>query len=167
MKINDYIDNGSRFYYLRKTCYRGMLRYNKNGKFNIPFGRYKTYKYEDLLDEQYYELFQRTEICNDTFEIIFKKYNDKSNFVFLDPPYDSEFTDYGYCIFDKNKHKELYNCFEQTDNKCLMIIGKTDFISNLYEDYIVDEYDKKYKFKIHSNRIGNEINNKHLIIKNY
>ena len=48
-----------------------------------------------------------------------------------------------------------------------MIIGKTDFIVDLYKDYIVDEYDKNYRFKIHSNRVGKEINTKHLIIKNY
>jgi DNA adenine methylase len=45
-----------------------------------------------------------------------------------------------------------------------MIIGKTPFIEELYKDYIVGEYEKKYRFKIHS---GNEINNKHIIIKNY
>ena len=48
-----------------------------------------------------------------------------------------------------------------------MIIGKTDFISQLYAGYIVGEYDKKYRFKLHSKRVGNEINTKHLIIKNY
>ena len=41
----DVLANGCRFYYLRKTCFRGMLRYNKKGKFNIPFGRYKTYNF--------------------------------------------------------------------------------------------------------------------------
>jgi DNA adenine methylase len=41
------------FYYQRKTCYRGMLRYNSSGKFNIPFGRYKTYNYEDIINEKY------------------------------------------------------------------------------------------------------------------
>ena len=50
------LDNGKRFYYLRKTCYRGMLRYNKSGKFNIPFGRYKTYNYEILKDKAYEDL---------------------------------------------------------------------------------------------------------------
>ena len=44
----DILDNAKRFYYLRKTCFRGMLRYNKKGKFNIPFGRYKTYNYETI-----------------------------------------------------------------------------------------------------------------------
>jgi len=48
-----------------------------------------------------------------------------------------------------------------------MIIYKTKFIEDLYKDYIVGEYDKKYKFKIHSGRVGDAINTKHLIIKNY
>ena len=34
---------------------------------------------------------------------------------------------------------------------------------NLYKDYIIGEYDKKYKFKLYDNRIGNEINTNHLI----
>jgi len=49
----------------------------------------------------------------------------------------------------------------------LMIIGKTPFIEEQYNGYIVGEYDKKYRFKLHSGRIGDEINTKHLIIKNY
>ena len=69
-------------------------------------------------------------------------YNNKNNFMFLDPPYDSVFTDYGYCKFDKEKHETLAKCFKETQIKCLMVIGKTDFISNLYKDYIVEEFDK-------------------------
>ena len=38
MEIKTDLDTAKRFYYLRKTCYRGMFRYNKKGKFNIPFG---------------------------------------------------------------------------------------------------------------------------------
>ena len=87
--------------------------------------------------------------------------------MFLDPPYDSKFTDYGYCSFDKQKQEELAQCFKNTKIKCLMIIGKTPFIENLYQGYIVGEYPKKYRFKLHSNRVGNEINTNHLIIKNY
>jgi DNA adenine methylase len=87
--------------------------------------------------------------------------------MFLDPPYDSEFTDYGYCTFGKEEHKKLANCFKTTNIKCLMIIGKTPFIEELYKEYIVADYDKKYRFKLHSGRIGDEINTKHLVIKNY
>ena len=48
-----------------------------------------------------------------------------------------------------------------------MIIGKTQFIYDLYKNYIVYEYDKKYRFKLYAGRIGDEINTKHLIIKNF
>lgn len=167
MKINDSLDSAKRFYYQRKTCFRGMLRYNKDGKFNIPFGRYKTINYTDLENKSYYDLLSRTEILNKGFEYIFENYNDANNFMFLDPPYDSEFTDYGYCQFGKEQHKVLAEFFKTTQIKCLMVIGKTTFIEELYKDYIVAEYEKKYKFKLYAGRVGDEINTKHLIIKNY
>ena len=165
--INTDLDNAKRFYYLRKTCFRGMLRYNSQGKFNIPYGKYKTINYNDMNNGEYQKLLSRTEIYNKDFEYIFSNYNDEKNFMFLDPPYDSEFKDYGYCNFGRKEQEKLANFFKTTKIRCLMIIGKTDYISNLYRDYIVDEYDKKYKFKIHSGRVGEEINTKHLIIKNY
>lgn len=167
MEIKNQLDSAKRFYYQRKTCFRGMLRYNKNGKFNIPFGKYKTINYSDLLNKDYEILLSRTEILNNTFEYIFENYNNENSFMFLDPPYDSEFTDYGYCKFGKEEHEKLANYFKNTKIKCLMVIGKTNFIEELYKDYIVSEYDKKYKFKLYNNRVGEEINTKHLIIKNY
>jgi DNA adenine methylase len=167
MTINDKLDNAKRFYYQIKTCFRGMLRYNKQGNFNIPYGKYKTINYEDLLNPKYTELLSRTDIHNKNFDYIFEHYNNENNFMFLDPPYDSEFTDYGYCKFGKDEHIKLAKYFKETKIKCLMIIGKTDFISELYKDYIVDEYDKKYRFKLYDDRVGDEINTKHLIIKNY
>lgn len=167
MMISTQVDSAKRFYYERKTCFRGMLRYNKSGKFNIPFGRYKTISYHDLLNPAYENLLKNTKILKESFEYIFQHYNDENNFMFLDPPYDSEFTDYGYCKFEKDEQKKLATLFKLTKIKCLMIIGKTPFITELYKDYIVGEYDKNYKFKLYDGRIGNEINTKHLIIKNY
>lgn len=161
------LENAKRFYYLRKTCFRGMMRYNSKGKFNIPYGKYKTVNYSDLQNTGYEEQLKNCEIINESYEYMFENYNCSDNFMFLDPPYDSEFTDYGYCSFNKEHQRKLADYFKSTQIKCLMIIGKTDFICELYNNYIVDEYDKKYKFRLHSNRIGNEINTKHLIIKNY
>jgi DNA adenine methylase len=167
MDVRTELDNAKRFYYLRKTCFRGMMRYNKDGKFNIPYGRYKTINYEELKNTNYKKVFENTTVLNTGFETIFEQYNDSSNFMFLDPPYDSEFTDYGYCKFGRNEQIKLANLFKTTRIRCLMIIGKTDFISELYKDYIVEEYDKKYKFKLYKGRVGDEINTKHLVIKNY
>lgn len=166
-KPKNELENANKFYYLRKTCFRGMLRYNSSGEFNIPFGRYKNCNFEDLLNIKYEKLLKNTTIFNKDFEYIFEKYNNENNFMFLDPPYDSQFTDYGYCSFGKNEHIKLAQCFKDTKIKCLMIIGKTDFIEDLYKDYIVDEYEKNYRFKLHSKRVGDEINTTHLIIKNY
>ena len=167
MTVNDPLTNAQRFYYQRKTCFRGMLRYNKSGKFNIPYGRYKTINYEALNNKDYETLLARTSILCKSFDHIFENYNDEHNFMFLDPPYDSEFTDYGYCQFGKKEQEKLAKCFKETKIKCLMVIGKTAFIQELYKDYIIDEYDKNYRFKLYDGRVGDEINTKHLIIKNY
>jgi len=78
-----------------------MMRYNKNGKFNIPYGKYKTIDYKILKDKDYINIFKNTIIYNNSFEYIFDNYNDDNNFMFLDPPYDCNFTDYGYCKFEK------------------------------------------------------------------
>jgi DNA adenine methylase len=167
MTINNSLDNAKRFYYQRKTCFRGMMRYNKSGKFNIPFGKYKTINYEELKNNNYENLLKNTEIYKKSFEFIFENYNNENNFMFLDPPYDSEFCDYGYCKFGKEEHIKLANLFKNTKIRCLMIIGKTPFIEELYKDYIVDKYNKKYRFKLYAGRIGDEINTEHLVIKNY
>lgn len=159
-----------KFYYLRKTCFRGMMRYNSKGGFNIPFGKYKTINFEQLKNPEFYQnKLQQTEIFNEDFEDIFIEYaNDPNTFIFLDPPYDCEFSTYYKC-FSKDDHIRLCNCIKNARCKILMIIGETEFIRNLYCDtgFIRGSFEKKYKFKIHSKRVGDEINKNHLIIKNY
>jgi len=51
-----------RFYYLRKTCYRGLMRYSKKSGFNVSYGNYKTFNFDNLYDERYDTLFQNTTI---------------------------------------------------------------------------------------------------------
>ena len=156
-----------KFYYLRKTCYRGMLRYNASGKFNIPYGRYKTVNFEELKNPEYGELFQRTEVLNRDFSYVFDNYNSPANFCFIDQPYDSVFTDYGYCEFKRDDQERLARYFKETQIKCVMVVGETDYIRTLYDEYIVESYPKTYKFKIHSGRVGDNINTNHLVIKNF
>ena len=50
------------------------------------------------------------------FEYIFENYNDENNFMFLDPPYDSEFTDYGYCQFGRRFSKVLQRNQDKVSN---------------------------------------------------
>ena len=164
MEINSKLDNAKRFYYLRKTCFRGMLRYDKKGKFNVCHNHKGDISFKDLQNKNYVDLLKNTTILNGDFEDIFKNYNDPKNFMFLDPPYDCKLSSYGYSKFEKAEHEKLAAIFKMTSIRCLMIIGKTDFISNLYSGYIVEEYDKRYDFSNIHKKNNSAI---HLIIKNY
>jgi DNA adenine methylase len=167
LDVSDPIDDAVRFFYLRKMAFRGMLRYNSKGKFNIPWGRYKSVNFELIKNPDHTDLLKNTDIRLASFETIFQEFNDEGNFVFLDPPYDSKFTNYGYCSFDREYHSRLADLFKATKNKCLLVIGESTFIRDLYKEYIVESYHKKYMFKLYSGRIKDEIDNRHLIIKNY
>jgi site-specific DNA-adenine methylase len=80
MAVSTPLDNAKRFYYQRKTCFRGMLRYNKHGKFNIPFGRYKTVNFEDLKNPHYKYLLSRTTVLCSGFDTVFRDYNNEEKF---------------------------------------------------------------------------------------
>ena len=165
----NHVDKAAQFYYLRKTCFRGMLRYNSKGGFNIPWGRYKSVHFNELENEDYEKLLSRTKIIEGDFKEVFELCQDENAFLFLDPPYDTPFSSYSPAgKFDHEDHKRLFECFQTSMAKCLMIISETPYIKELYKDYIVDEYDKNYRFRIHSNRIKKDnIDKKHLVIKNY
>jgi DNA adenine methylase len=166
MEINSPLDNAKRFYYLRKTCFRGMLNYNKKCSFTVGyFGYHKHCNFTDLKNEKYVDILKNTTILNSSFEYVFENYNDPKNFMLLDPPYDCKITDYRYSAFGKEEHKRLAECFKATSIRCLMIIGKTDFISELYAGYIGEEYGEKYDFNMDINK--NVEGAIHLIIKNY
>ena len=96
------------------------------------------------------------------------KYDNEDTFVYLDPPYDSTFKNYGFSKFGEEEHTRLFNWFKNAKCKVLLIIGKTDFITKLYKGYIKGTYDKNYKFRIKEGRVkAEDIDNKHLIITNY
>lgn len=90
-----------------------------------------------------------------------------NDFVFLDPPYDCVFTDYGNIgekDFSEQSQIKLAEDFQNLPAKSLMIIGKTELTQHLYEPYIKAEYSKKYAVNIR-NRFKAE--STHLIITNY
>ena len=158
------LDIASRFYYLRKTCFRGLARYNRSGEFNVPFGHYVSYDIGDLLNDDYKKRLDETEIFSRDFSFIFNRYNDAGNFIFIDPPYHKTFSNYVSDGFDDTQHKQLADLFKESKSKCLMIIGKTDYIEDLYKDYIVGEYSKKYAITTHVETVDDSL---HLIVKNY
>lgn len=80
----------SLFYYLNRTGYNGLCRFNLSGEFNVPFGSYKRINYRrSFLD--YKPVVSNWEFVNTSFEQINL---DADDFVYADPPYDVDFTQY-------------------------------------------------------------------------
>jgi len=78
------------FYYLNRTGYNGLCRFNRQGHFNVPFGRYKTINYVDNF-LSYKRIIEGWQFVSQDFETIKLETND---FIYADPPYDVQFTQY-------------------------------------------------------------------------
>ncbi|MGI6427051.1 MAG: DNA adenine methylase [Natronincolaceae bacterium] len=157
------------YFFINKTAYSGMIRYNKKGEYNVPYGRYKNFNTK-LITDEHHKLLTRTKVYNTDFEEIFKMAK-PDDFMFLDPPYHKAvFNDYGNCVksdeneFDEAEHRRLAEEFKKLKCKAMMVISETGLIRELYKDYIIDEYDKNYSVNIR-NRFKNSA--KHLVITNY
>ena len=162
------------FFFMRNYAYSGMFRYSSKGEFNVPYGgiaynskmlnkKLEYYKSNDLLSH-----FRRTEIFNLDFEAFLKQIRPKADdFVFLDPPYDSEFSTYAQNAFTKDDQKRLAHYLQnECKAKWMMIIKNTDFIYSLYdkEGIYIRAFDKEYVVSF-MNRNDKKVT--HLLITNY
>jgi DNA adenine methylase len=80
----------SLFYYLNRTAFNGLCRFNRSGEFNVPFGRYSDVNYRRDF-RPYKPLFANWELENCVFDQLEIRRDD---FIYADPPYDVEFTQY-------------------------------------------------------------------------
>lgn len=160
------------FYFVRQYCYGGMFRYNKNGGFNVPYGG-TSYNRIDLYskvtkmfnDTKLKTLLKNTGMYNMDFEELFNHINlSENDFMFLDPPYDTTFSTYDKTDFTQDDHIRLANVLKQYPCKFLLIINDNDFTRNLYKDFIITSFDKKYSVNF---RNRNDNRTTHLIITNY
>lgn len=158
--------DGVLYFFINKTAYSGMIRYNNSGEYNVPFGRYPNFN-TNLVTEQHSKLLQQAKLYNVDYSRIFDM-AEENDFIFLDPPYDCVFNDYGNIDmmngFDEGEHRRLAEDFRNLHCRALMIIGKTPLTEELYGEYIYDEYYKNYSVNI-KNRFNN--NKMHIVVKNY
>jgi DNA adenine methylase len=83
-------DAAALFYYLNRTGYNGLCRFNQGGGFNVPFGTYARINYKYDFSE-YSDILAGWEFTNTHFSTIPLRADD---FVYADPPYDVEFRQY-------------------------------------------------------------------------
>lgn len=159
------------FYFIREYCYSSMFRFSKNGNFNVPYGgqsynlKYMTSKIKQMKSNEIILYLKNTVIYNLDFEEFLNLFTlDSNDFIFLDPPYDSEFSTYDNNDFDKNEQIRLNKFLTNTKAKWMLIIKKTDFIDDLYNKFNIYEYDKNYLVSF-KNRNNKDV--KHLLITNY
>ena len=159
------------FFFIREFCYSSMFRYNSKGEFNVPYGGI-SYNRKDLKKKTEYILSERiaaklenTLISCCDFEAFLNSLKPvKEDFIFLDPPYDSDFSSYAGSSFGREDHRRLCEYLKKTPAKLLLIIKDTDFIYELYRrDFKIGRFDKKYTVSF-KNR--NSRDTCHLIITN-
>ena len=162
---SEYLD-GVLYFFINKTAYSGMIRYNSNGEYNVPFGRYPNLNTK-LITQEHSLLLQRAEVLQEDYSVIFERAK-ADDFMFLDPPYDCVFNDYGNIDmmngFDEEQHRRLAADFRNLSCRALMVIGKTPLTEELYGKFIKDEYCKNYAVNIR-NRFKNDA--KHIVVMNY
>ncbi|MFQ5878492.1 MAG: DNA adenine methylase [Acidobacteriota bacterium] len=116
------------FYYLNRTGYNGLCRFSRSGEFNVPFGRYTTINYDrDFV--RYSEIFAEWEFSCGDFEDVEIRPGD---FIYADPPYDVEFTQYSREGFGWNDQERLARWLARHSGPVVLSNQATERIRKLY-----------------------------------
>lgn len=116
------------FYYLNRTGYNGLCRFNSKGYFNVPFGRYAKIEYRDDF-EIYKYAFSEWDFTNNYFDRVDVSDDD---FIYADPPYDVDFRQYSRGGFDWDEQKRLAEWLAQHRGPVILVNQATQRIVELY-----------------------------------
>lgn len=148
------IKRASEFIFLNKTCFNGLYRVNKEGKFNVPCGKYKN---PTICDSNNLRNLSEL-IANVAFEYgdyrQSEQYVNNNTFVYFDPPYrpistTSGFTSYTKENFNDADQIELAKYYDKLSlkNAKLMLsnsnpksINENDtFFEKIYKGFYINE----------------------------
>lgn len=151
-KTNDLYLKSALFLYLNRHGYNGLCRYNKQGIFNTPFGRYKKPYFPE---KELINFINKCNNCNveficDDFENVMNMAN-SGDIIYCDPPYiplnsTSNFTSYSTKGFTISDQYRLINLSRKLKKQGVYIV-----LSNHYTDFTQKEYfdaDKIIKFNV-------------------
>lgn len=148
------IQRAAQFIYLNRTCFNGLYRVNKAGKFNVPMGSHKN---PTICDEENLKNLSKL-IQNVQFQYgDYKRsmeYVTENTFVYFDPPYrplnvTSGFTSYTKEDFNDDNQRELAEFYRELNEQNVKLMlsnsnpkntNKEDtFFDNIYQGFNIDE----------------------------
>ena len=170
-RLSDYT-RAARTIYLNKACFNGLYRVNSKNEFNVPFGKkthVNTYEGSNLITVINYLTMNDVKILSVDFEEAVKDAK-KGDFVYFDPPYDSDtksFTSYTETGFDKSEQTRLARVFKELDKKGVYVMlsnHSTVLVNELYKDYHIYTIEAKRNINANGKKRGKV---EELIITNY
>jgi DNA adenine methylase len=142
------IERAALFLYFNKTGFNGLWRVNSQGKFNVPFGRYKnpTIVPADKIRKAS-RLLKKIKIYCTDFNYILEA-SKEGDLCYFDPPYEpvsetAYFTSYTANGFNMKAQERLSDICHKLDNRGVFFV-----LSNSHVKQIVDLYDGNPNFEI-------------------
>lgn len=141
------VERAARFIYLNRTCYNGLYRVNRNGQFNVPFGRYKNPRICDVPTlTAAHQALQGVTLAVGDFESSLGG-AEADDVIYFDPPYvplskTSSFTSYTGLGFGEKDQQRLAMTFKQLHQRgCKVLLSNSDapLIHELYADFHIHE----------------------------
>ena len=145
-EIEDVRRKSALFVYLNRHCFNGLTRYNKKGKFNVPFGKYKQpyfprgemLQYKNLMRDKQLLFMHNLDFAQMK---LYQQINHES-VIYFDPPYipineTSSFTDYhtdGFTDDDQQRVAELAKYLSKQGAKVIVSNHDVPRARELYED---------------------------------
>ena len=170
-RLSDY-NRAARTIYLNKACFNGLYRVNSKNEFNVPYNKktnVNTYDGENLLTIHMYLNMNNVQILCTDFEKAVEQAQ-KGDFVYFDPPYDSDkqiFNSYTENGFGKEEQLRLSEVFKKLDKKGVYVMlsnHNTKFINDLYCDYNIHVIEAKRNINSNGKKRGKV---EEVIITNY
>ena len=170
-RLCDY-KKAARTIYLNKSCFNGLYRVNKKGYFNVPYNKkdhINTYDGENLLTIHMQLTMNNVKILCIDFEESVKDAK-KGDFIYFDPPYDSEthtFNSYTEEGFGKKEQIRLSEVFKDLDKRgCYVMLSNhnTSLVNELYKDFNIHLIEAKRSINSKGNKRGKV---EEVIITNY
>ncbi|MBQ8192990.1 MAG: DNA adenine methylase [Bacilli bacterium] len=170
-KLSDY-KRAARTIYLNKACFNGLYRVNSKNEFNVPFNgknKVNTYDGQNLGIIHAFLNFNKITILSTDFEESVKTAKE-GDFIYFDPPYDSEtstfnsYTENGFSRAEQIRLAKVYK--ELADRGCFVMLSNhnTALVQDLYKDYNIHLIEAKRNINSDGKKRGKV---EEVIITNY